>query len=346
MIRESGSLLHVKTPNISLDAAGLVALADLTTIQQRTALTGDAVLCDIFVICPGIHAQKGSVSLNGGEYPACAALTSGYVFRIENPATVYYLQQVGRTGFLTTLEVGRLFSEGERPPFWSLSTMFSHYNTTVTSTLAYATAVIWSITVIVLVGAARDWWALGMIFLLMLSRLGNVLIIRRRARGEKWSGASEEGEQGDLLVLLSQDRWIRMKGAVDDLKKCTSGQWLRDESNAESWITALATLLVYLAAALTSNAELFGQILILCLLIGNAGLLAIANFATKELQMHGIKIKVLGEPVKYRRRRDLADALVEETKRDDWAVRMGMIVKDKCPKCSNGCDCVDTAAVM
>jgi len=75
-------------PKVSLDAAGLVALADLSTVARRTALTGTSSLLDAFVLCPGLHRQQEAPELNGGEYPACAAMTTGYVFRVENPATV------------------------------------------------------------------------------------------------------------------------------------------------------------------------------------------------------------------------------------------------------------------
>src|SRR3954463_11983732 len=78
-----------QVPKFSLDAAGLVALADITTAQERTALTGTSSLLDLLVLVPGIHLQQNATELNRGEYPACAALTTGYVFRIENPATVY-----------------------------------------------------------------------------------------------------------------------------------------------------------------------------------------------------------------------------------------------------------------
>ncbi|KAE9574490.1 hypothetical protein CGMCC3_g9421 [Colletotrichum fructicola] len=85
--RSLGASITPGTPEMSLDAAGLVALADLTTVQKRTALTGTSSLLDSFILCPGMHMQQDSTSLNGGEYPACGALTSGYVFRVENPAT-------------------------------------------------------------------------------------------------------------------------------------------------------------------------------------------------------------------------------------------------------------------
>lgn len=69
------------------------------------------------------------------------------------------------------------------------------------------------------------------------------LIIRRRSKST-WAGASEPDVTGDLHVLLGQNRWARIQGTVDDLKLVTSGQWLRDENTAESWVGALATVLV------------------------------------------------------------------------------------------------------
>ncbi|OAL55042.1 hypothetical protein IQ07DRAFT_584162 [Pyrenochaeta sp. DS3sAY3a] len=83
---------------------GLFTLAPLTTIAQRTAQRGTSSL-DPLVLAPGLHLQPTANDLHKGEYPACAALTTGYVFRVENPATVYFLQRVGRTGCLTDLEV-------------------------------------------------------------------------------------------------------------------------------------------------------------------------------------------------------------------------------------------------
>ncbi|KAM7204882.1 hypothetical protein V8F33_001471 [Rhypophila sp. PSN 637] len=308
------------TPDVALDAAGIVALADLATVQERTVLTGTAVYLDALVLCPGIHMQQSAPELNLGEYPACAALTTGYVFRIENSAMVYYLQQIGRTGQLTTLNV----LPGKTSGFWSA--LFSHQNATPVSALAYGLIIPLTLTVLVLLGLAEDWWGIVVIMLLVISRLCNIVVIRRRSL-PGWAGAPEPGVQGDLLVLLSRDRWIRIKGLVDDIKLVTSGQWLRDQTRVESWVTALATVLVYLDAALASNLTQFGKILLLALLIGSVGLLAIANSATKELLMHGKVVKLVGERKKYDRRLTLAEELIAETKRDDWAIRLGMIVK-------------------
>ena len=322
----AGVQIHPKTLSISLETAGLVALADLTAIQERTALTGTSSFLDLLVLVPGIHLQQKATRLHNGEHPACGALTTGYVFRIENPATVYYLQKIGHTGHLTTLEVTKLDDDAR---WWTrtASRFFPLHGINLVSGVAYFTAVAWTIAVIILLALARDWWGIGVVSILILARAINSFVIRRRSR-PGWYGATEGDHEGDLLILLSQDRWIRMKGCVDHLKAVTSGQWLRDETTLESRITAIATLIVYLGAALASNVQQFGKILLVALLIGSVGLLAVANTSTNKLQMHGYSIRVVGRPKPYERRLDLATELIEETKRDDWAVRMGMIVKE------------------
>jgi len=282
------------------------------------------VLLDTLVLCPSIQRQQAATELNGGEYPAVAALTSGYVFRVENPATVAYLQKISLTGHLTTLSV---INVGKKQSVTAqlLSTFYTFENANLMSSISYLTAASLTIVVLVLFVISADWWGLFVIFLLMFARFCNTIIIRRRSR-IGWKGASEPDVQGDLLILLSQDRWVRMRGAVDDLKTVTSGQWLHEMTFIEGSVAAFATLLVYLDAALASNLKQSGKVLLLVLLIVSAGLLAIANVRTDKLQMHGNIVKADGPRKNYGRRRDMADELIKETGRDDWAIRLGMIV--------------------
>jgi hypothetical protein len=162
--------------------------------------------------------------------------------------------------------------------------------------------------------------------MLMLARFINVVIIKRRSR-IGWKGAREEG-YGDLLVLLSQDRWVRMRGMIDDLKGVTAGQWLRDEHPLESCCISLTTILVFASAALTGNVSTIGGVLIAGLLLVSAGLLGLCNALTSSLHMFGRTVSVSQDvPAKaYGRRLELANELIKETGRDDWAVAMGMIL--------------------
>jgi hypothetical protein len=296
--------------NVCLDLVGIIALADLPIVLECTALAGKAYWSDILILCPGIHRQQLATELNHGEYPATAALTTGYVFRVENQATVYFLQKVGKTGCLTTLSVENASRSRDGYP-----TEFPGlYRVIALLTLSSLSALF-----------IIDPWAMAIVGMLMVARLLNILVIRSRSSGPGWKGVREPGVHGDLLILLSQDRWIRMQGLVDDLKAVTSGQWLSDANFAESMTTSAATLLVYLAAALTINASQTGKMAILLLLVVSSGLLAICNESVDTLQMNGFRVRHKGKPVAYRRRLDLASQLVEESGRDDWAIRLGMI---------------------
>ena len=314
--------------NVRLNAAAIVALAELTTIAERTALTGSSDFLECLVLCPGLHKQQSATNLNNAEFPATAALTTGYVFRVENSATVHYLQRVGRTGHLTMLNVhatgcsdtpsikgrkdllvpGRLLSE-------PLSFLL-HLSVLMPTPIAIAVLV-----------NLRDWWACTVIAMLVLCRLLNIIVIRRRS-STFWAGASEPGARGDLLILLSRDRWIRMRGLIDDLKAVTSGEWLRDPTGLENLATNCATVLVYIATVISGNCSSIGSLVILLLLLSSAVLLGASNILLTTQTMHGRVICVVGEPVKYERRLILAKQLIKETGRDDWAIGLGMIVPE------------------
>ena len=83
----------------------------------------------------------------------------------------------------------------------------------------------------------------------MLACLLNTVVIKRQSK-MGWKGAPEPDVHGDLLVLLSQDHWVRIRGLVDDLKAVTAGQWLRDETTLESYCLRCAMLLVFILAVI------------------------------------------------------------------------------------------------
>ena len=306
-------------PGTSLDATGLIALADLTTIAKHTALNGTSSFLDLLVLCPGIHRQQYATELNGGELPPTAALTSGYVFRVENQATVFYLQKMGIPGHLVTLRVEEVSKPGGRK--LGLKEIGKAVSL---SLLLYITPIPLTLTALVFVVLMEDWWALAVLLILILARALNAIVVRRRSV-PGWKGVKEPGVKGDLLILLSQDRWIRLQGSVDALKAVTAGQWLRETTFWESSLTAIATLLIYITAAVTVNASQAGEITILALLLLSVGLVAMSNQLQDSSYMHGCKIQVDGEPKKYARRLDLANELIKYTGRDDWAIRLGMI---------------------
>lgn len=297
----------------------MIALADLTTIAKHTALNGTSSLLDLLVLCPGIHKQQNATELNGGELPPTAALTSGYVFRVENQATVFYLQKMGVPGHLVTLSVEEL----PKPKGRKLDLKTARRIMTL-SFMLYITPVTLTLIALVFVILIEDWWALAVLLILILARTLNAIVVWRRS-APGWKGVKEPGVKGDLLILLSQDRWVRLQGPVDALKAVTAGQWLRDTTFWENSLTAIATLMIYINAAVTTNASQAGELIIMALLLLSVSLVATSNERQESLYMHGYKIQVDGQPKKYARRLDLANELIKTTGRDDWAIRLGMI---------------------
>ncbi|KAK0492402.1 hypothetical protein EDD18DRAFT_513530 [Armillaria luteobubalina] len=308
------------TSDITLQAAGLIALADLPPIVVRTALAGTASYYDALVIAPGMHHQQAASEINRGEFPITGAMTTGYIFRVENPATVHYLQSVGVAGHLVTAHVY------PRNDILKENTRLQSFVAGVPASLLYALCPILTIMAVVSLAHIRDWWALGVLGGFVVSRLINVVVIKRRdERG--WKGQKEPGVHGDLLILLCHDRWVRLQGAVDDLKAVTSGQWLRDMTAMESFAVTCATMLVYASAALAFNASTTGSMLIAFLLLSTAALLTLCNSSTQCLQIYDRVIRTVGGPKKYERRLALANELIAEAGgRDDWAIGMGLVL--------------------
>lgn len=303
--------------NYLLNVPGLIAISNFKTIAFRTARTGGASFLDIFVLAPGLHHQQDAADLNKGEYPATGAMTSGYVFRIENQATVAFLQRVGKTAHLTTVRVSPLEKTG-----W-LSKLGLFQADTFAS-LLYLVCIGMTVAAIVLLREMQDWWALGVLCAFIFARFLNTIVIKRRLTSNGWRGAEEPGVEGDLIILLSQDRWVRMRGLVDDIKWVTAGEWLREPSDVECSATGLATLIVYASAALVGNASLAGSWLLAVLLVVSVTVLGLSNSATKSLRMFGRLVSV-EKRQRYGRRLEMVNELVEEKGRDDWALQLGLI---------------------
>ncbi|EJD50332.1 hypothetical protein AURDEDRAFT_112078 [Auricularia subglabra TFB-10046 SS5] len=305
--------LHSIT-GISLDAAGLVALADLTTINERTALVGNAWYPDVLFLAPGIHMQQDAPNVNNGELPETGAMSSGYVFRIENQATVFYLQRIGRPGHLVEATVTPV-REGD---------YLRHYPPL--GLCLYGAGILLTIVCVVVLGFIRDYWAVGVLGMLACARALNVIVFRRRAV-VGWKGAREPGVEGDLLVLLSQDRWVRLRGTIDDLKLVTSGQWVRELEPIEGFATAGATLLVYCSAALATNASTIGSLFIALLLLVSVALLGLCNAITEELHMFGCRVHVTRRAKAYGRRLEMVQDMIEQHHgRRDWAEGMRLVL--------------------
>ena len=291
---------------IPLGLIGLLALADLDVVPRCTALRGTSGWSDILMLCPGLHRQQEATQLQKGEFPACAAMTTGHVFRIENPATVFYLQSVGETGKLTNISVSK---EADEP---STGIKLQHVAVT-SSVLAFACLT-----------SIADWWAFCYLLTLVIIRLINTMVIRSRASVD-WQGQSEPGQRGDLFVLLSYDRWVRIQGEVDDLKAVTSGRWLHRPTVLQDAISGCSKLLAYAAPTVVFNATHRGQTAVVVLLLLNAAILAASNRLTNSLHMKERILRTNCQAKAYKSRRVLANELIADSGRTDWAIGMGLI---------------------
>ncbi|PTB36589.1 uncharacterized protein TrAFT101_010470 [Trichoderma asperellum] len=97
-------------PNLSLSAGGLLALADLNTIAQRTAIAGGSSWLDAFVLAPGLHYQQAADLLTpeyGAGRPVLSMALDGGAARyvVNNVAMVKYLRRLwereGKYGVVT-----------------------------------------------------------------------------------------------------------------------------------------------------------------------------------------------------------------------------------------------------
>ncbi len=166
----------------TLQATGLIALADLPPITVRTTLSGTASYLDTLVLALGMHQQQSASEINRGEFPITGAMTTGHVFCVENPTTVYYLQSIGVAGHLVTAHVysrENLVSERLRSFF-------------VPATLLYMLCPALTLIIAVSLVLIRDWWALGVLGGFMVSRLINVIVIKLRDKNG-WKGQRRSG---------------------------------------------------------------------------------------------------------------------------------------------------------
>jgi hypothetical protein len=305
--------------------AAFVLLTPLPTIAIRTALTGGAAINDCLVLCPGLAQQHLASQLNNAEYPAVAALTTGYVFRIENPATVFYLQRISQTGALTNLTVTRI----EEPINHADSSLISRVWTINSSgafrSLPYQGIMFLTQIALALLGYLGENNALTVLFLLILVRALNIIAIYLRT-APQWHGQPEPDVNGDLLVLLSQDRWVRLRGPVDDLKATTSGQWLRESTVIGSTLQGAAWLLAHGTAGLAVGMSNRGASIVIGLLVASVALVGLVNARTKVLWMNGCVLEVdRNRGVnKYARRLDMVEQMLREEGRNDEAMRLGL----------------------
>ncbi|KAI1124838.1 hypothetical protein F5Y10DRAFT_20400 [Nemania abortiva] len=290
-------------PNVDISAAGLLALADITTIAQRTRISGASWL-DALLLAPGLHYQQAADAVLNelpSPYKAVESLdgkTSTY--DVANTATLQYLERVGRAGQRIVVDVGSVpqrtsfygnqrkrRSRGQRGVIWRDQEAGIGWF----SQVLYLASPLLTITAFVFMVLLREWWGVAALLGLMLSRILNIWIIKQRTNWPK--PKPPEGTPNDpnpltqYVIDLGRGRVVCLRGLASDLQAITTTKWLRDQTHVEGYLEAAAKLTVYLVAAFSGNLTQIGSIIFLGLLLITAGLLGLSNAHAKAFSMYG-----------------------------------------------------------
>ncbi|KAK2777857.1 hypothetical protein CKAH01_11903 [Colletotrichum kahawae] len=130
-----------------------------------------------------------------------------------------------------------------------------------------------AVTVMVLLG---DWWGLAAIIALITSRLLNIYIIKQRTPPSPSSPPSSS-KLTEYLIPLSPTLSVRMRGRAADLAALTTETYLLAKTALQGYLEAAAKLTIYLVAVFSGNVSQAGNMALLVLLLGSAGLLGLSN---------------------------------------------------------------------
>ncbi|ORY67678.1 uncharacterized protein BCR38DRAFT_483290 [Pseudomassariella vexata] len=289
---------QVPIPSFNLSAGGVIALADLSTIAQRTAIVGGSSWLDCLLLAPGLHYQQAADALVNSEasYAAVEQLqgkTSTY--SITNPATIRYLNKVGlgQAGHKVTVDVGMIpkrshFRRGrasQKRVIWHDSSS----NLGWLSHVLYLASPVLTVLAIVFMVLLREWWGIALLLSLMLSRVLNIWVIKQRSKPPQPTPANPDVSNmlTEYLVDLGHGRAVSLRGMADDLQAITTSTWLRTKTHIDGYLEAMAKLIVYVVAAFSGNMTQIGAIIFMGLLLITAGLLGLSNSHAKTFQMHG-----------------------------------------------------------
>ncbi|KAK9792128.1 hypothetical protein SCARD494_07176 [Seiridium cardinale] len=279
-------------PHFQISASGLLALADLSTVAQRTAITGGSSWLDALLLAPGLHYQQAADALEkeSATYDAIENVQGKMSsYNITNPATIRYLQKVGRQGEIVTVDVGMLpqrkylrrasrgQSRGQRAIIWRDSGSdlgwFSH--------VLYLASPVLTVVAIVFFVLLREWYGLGFLMALMVSRILNIWVIKQRTKPHKPEPPNPDISHmiTQYLVDLGNGRSVCLRGMADDLQAITTSSWLHAKTHIEGYLEAMATF--------SGNMSQVGGIIFMGLLLTTAGLLGLSNAHAKTFKMHG-----------------------------------------------------------
>ncbi|KAI7781732.1 hypothetical protein LA080_014363 [Diaporthe eres] len=272
-------------PNFSLSAAGLLVLADLNTIAQRTSLRGGSSWFDSLLLAPGLHYQQAADEVACGDAKTLVAVEiqpdgKPTSHQIVNQAVVNYVLRTAKEGETVVLDVGEI-------PVKSRSWRTARAGRGGQRASVYAGG--W--------GGGGDGCALALTAALMLSRILNIFVIKQRSRpkpkvlpppfSHPLSLVPRMARITQYTINVSPVTTVILRGLSSDLQALTTTVWLRPKTHAEGYLEAIAKVLVYLVAACSGNATQAGNLIMLVLLLISGGMLALSNASVKSLRSGG-----------------------------------------------------------
>ncbi|KAJ0281415.1 hypothetical protein Brms1b_005022 [Colletotrichum noveboracense] len=308
-------------PSLSLSAAGLVALADLQTIAHRTALTGTSSWWDSLVLAPGLHYQQAADGVAGSDASGISAETSrafdggnansgggkGVLGTEALPGGGFKNVRVTNPGML--LFLSRLGVQDQRARAKELRMRRKAAGGGGVEAFGAGAGKEDKVIVVDIgtLGTGRrrrkgrafeerdgEWefekgrWGLAAIIALITSRLLNIYIIKQRTPPSPSAPSSPSSSKlTEYLIPLSPTLSVRMRGRAADLAALTTETYLLAKTAAQGYLEAAAKLTIYLVAVFSGNVSQAGNMALLVLLLGSAGLLGLSNGFMKGVKGKG-----------------------------------------------------------
>ncbi len=278
-----------------IQASDVVLLAKLATSPEEVHSFIDA-----FSLAFNMHGPQlpSSIYACDVSVPGATRVGDSPPSHVENPTTSRFLQNIGRSGYLVNAKVSLSSS-----PYPQLSPLNRHLRSSfvagVPATLLCILSPTLTVIAAVFLACIQDLWALGLLMTFVNSKMINLVVARHRSVQDL---SGEPGGEYDLLIRLSQDRWIRLQGAEADLRTVVACQGLRVQSGMEGCAVSFGTISVYLAVALSPNVSPVGSLVIIFLVFCSSIFMALYNSLTPCLQTLNRVVRVEGEPTRYEER--------------------------------------------
>ncbi len=221
--------------HLLVSAAAFIALTDFASIASRNAQFGTSSYADVFILAPlfsQTHAEPPH-SQTGLKY-------------IHNAALASFLQSFGQPRHIVTLRVdpGPIrYTNLTIPLFCAM--LFYNLGMLMTADIAAVLFII------------QDWWGLGTVAMILVSRWTNIVIARRRI--EKSPPVKDGRLNAYAEIFMRGGRWICLCGRKEDIEAVTTSRSLREKSTMEGFAIACTSLLVFAATAFAGNISPVGS---------------------------------------------------------------------------------------